>query len=150
MTPFHQIIALTRIGKIAQGVAHVVIGLTWLLTDSASRTAGIEWIEFITPHMIGWAWLITGVVAATIGIQPRRTRRLSQVGFGFLMFTPTVVGLYFLVGWVGYLIPWVEGGAPTGITTAASYMALAVNAGILARVALVCHRVLRRWEYEGE
>lgn len=145
MTPFHQIIGLTRIGKIAQGVAHVVIGLTWLLTDSATRTAGIEWVEFITPHMIGWAWLITGVVAATIGLQPRRTRRLSQVGFGFLMFTPTVVGLYFLVGWVGHLIPWVEGGAPTGITTAASYMALAVNAGILARVALVCHRVLRRW-----
>ena len=145
MTPFHQIIGLTRIAKVAQGVAHVVIGLTWLLTDSASRTAGIEWVEFITPHMIGWAWLITGVVAATIGLQPRRTCRLSQTGFGLLMFTPTVVGLYFLVGWVGHLIPSVEGGAPTGITTAASYAALAVNAGLMSRVTLICHRVLSRW-----
>ena len=61
------------------------------------------------------------------------------------MFTPTVVGLYFLVGWVGYLIPSVEGGAPTGITTTASYAALAVNAGLMSRVTLICHRVLSRW-----
>lgn len=141
-----QILGITRASKTVYGAGYIVLGLTWLLLPTQSRLAGIGWVGWLTPGMVGAAWILAGTFALTVALQPKRLQRLTTAVWLTLTALPGVLALYFLVAWVGFLLPWVTGGAERVIASAASYIVIAAGAAGMSRVSQVAHRVQSRWE----
>ena len=130
---------LTKVNSLAvqylrvKGLFYVVIGLTWLIFRSPSREAGLAWIDFLTANGVGVIWVGAGLISIIAGFS--RAQGVKRIGFFVLIVVPTLLGFYFLMSWVIYLLPSIdtEGYQRGGVTTA-SYWAFSASAYIMSRI----------------
>lgn len=115
----------------AAGVGHVLVGLSWLLTSSTAREAGVAWAG-LQPHTVGTAWVVVGVVVMLGGLAPR----LERVAWFLAITWPAMLSAAFGIAWAIWLLPGVAGGAHRGVATAASYALFAVLSWGLSRVSM--------------
>lgn len=116
-----------------KGSFYILIGLTWLFIQSPSRQASLAWSDHVTPIVVGALWIATGLVSVYSAYWG--SHRLKRVGFFALIITPTLLGFYFLISWIIYLIPFieVEGYQRAGASTAV-YWAYSVSAYVMSRI----------------
>lgn len=130
---------LTKVNSLAaqylrvKGFFYVVIGLTWLIFRSPSREAGLAWVDFLTSNGVGVIWVGAGLISIIAGFS--RTQGVKRIGFFVLIVVPTLLGFYFLMSWVIYLLPFIdtEGYQRGGVTTV-SYWAFSASAYIMSRI----------------
>lgn len=110
-----------------------LIGVTWFVFQSPSRLAGIEWIYGLDAPTVGAFWVLGGL--SSIVTSYLSNDDLRQFGWFMLIFVPTVMGAYFLISWILYLIPIgsLTGYGRGGITTI-SYWAFSASAYLMSRV----------------
>ena len=130
---------LTKVNSLAvqylrvKGLFYVVIGLTWLIFRSPSREAGLAWVDFLTSSGVGSIWLGAGLISMIAGFS--RVQGVKRVGFFVLIVVPTLLGFYFLMSWVIYLLPFIDSeGYQRGGVTTASYWAFSASAYIMSRI----------------
>lgn len=104
------------------GVTYAWLGLTWILTPTQTRLAGIEWAG-IAAHYVGLWWL-TGAAAILIGGALSRRPVCAGIGTALAVLTPLAVAALF--AWS------VAEGNARGWITAGSYAPYAVLAAWVA------------------
>lgn len=93
------------------GATYVWLGLTWIITPTPTRLAGIEWAG-LAGHIVG-AWWILGGLVSTIGGALSRNARYAGIGSAAAILTPLLVAALFA---------WSVGqGNTRGYITAGSY-----------------------------
>lgn len=130
---------LTKINGLAvqylrvKGFFYVVIGLTWLLFRSPSREAGLAWADFLTSNGVGVIWVGAGLISMIAGFS--KAQEVKRIAFFVLIVVPTLLGFYFLMSWVIYLLPFIhtQGYQRGGVTTV-SYWAFSASAYIMSRI----------------
>lgn len=124
-----------------KGMFIALIGLTWLVFQSPSRLAGIEWIGGLSSEMVGVIWIVGGLTAVSAGFHSNE--RLRRLGWFMLIFIPTVMGAYFFISWLLYIIPFesITGYDRGGITTL-SYWAFSASAYLMSRISLLSEGVI--------
>lgn len=146
LTPMTQILAIARVGMATYGIGYIVLGITWVILPMQSRISGIGWIGWLTPGTVGTAFMIVGTLSTCVAMAPRRLPRVAKIAWLALTAMPGILAAYFLVAWVGYLIPLVDSDAERGIASAASYLLIASGAAGMSRVSQIAHRLQDRWE----
>lgn len=116
-----------------KGLFLAMIGCTWVVFQSPSRLAGIEWIYGLDGTMVGALWIFGGLSAVVTSYF--RNQNLRQWGWFMLIFVPALVGAYFFISWILYLVPVasITGYGRGGITTI-SYWAFSASAYLMSRV----------------
>lgn len=116
-----------------KGLFYVLIGLTWVLFHSPSREAGLAWSNMLSSDLVGSIWIATGAIA--IGTAYFGSHSARRVGFFALIVTPTLLGFYFMISWVAYMLPFIQvTGYQRGGVNTASYWAYSVSAYVMARI----------------
>lgn len=117
-----------------KGAFYVFIGITWVIYSTSSRQAGLEWIPVVSDNAVGALWIFSGLVPAIASFLDNVL--LKRIGFFLLIVTPTLLGAYFLIAWIAYVIPSdpIGEGSSTGIITTASYWAYAMSAKIFSTI----------------
>ena len=84
---------------IIAGAHYVAIGASWVLIPSRARTAGVDWIPFLTPSVVGVIWVIAGafMVGGALGAPTRVALIVAQTW-------PLALGSYFGVAYVLWLV----------------------------------------------
>lgn len=116
-----------------KGFFYILQGLTWIVYYSPSREAGLAWINVLKPDIVGIAWVLAGALSLITSFVG--SERMKRLGFFALIVLPTILGFYFLISWLAYILPFivVEGYQRGGITTAV-YWAFAASAYLMARI----------------
>lgn len=124
---------LTNLYLLIVGLFYVLIGATWVLFQSPSRMAGIDWFNFLTSDMVGGVWVVSGLLSIIASF--RVSHPFKQLGFFMLILTPTLMGMYFFMSWLIYVLPWIsnQGYERAGVTTI-SYWTYSTAALIVARI----------------
>lgn len=116
-----------------KGLFYVLIGLTWVVVQSPSRLAGIEWLDILSPTGVGVIWIVGGFVPIIASYT--RADRLKQLGWFMLIFVSALFGAYFFISWLIYYLPFVEAeGYQRGAVTTVSYWAYSASAYIMALI----------------
>lgn len=116
-----------------KGMFLALIGVTWIVFQSPSRMAGIEWIGGLSSEMVGAVWIIGGLTGVAAGFH--NNERLRRLGWFMLIFVPAVMGAYFFISWILYILPFgtIAGYGRGGITTV-SYWAFSASAYLVSRI----------------
>lgn len=124
-----------------KGLFYVLIGATWIAFQSPSRLAGIEWLDVLTPTLVGLIWVVPGLISVISGFT--RSKAFHRLGWFFLIFIPAILGGYFFISWVIYLLPFIDapGYERAGITTV-SYWAYSASAYLMARISTLTASVV--------
>lgn len=75
------------------GCTYVWLGLTWIITPTPTRMAGIEWAG-LAGHYVGAWWILGGLVALAGGLLAARARWAGWGAFAAIV-TPLVVACLF-------------------------------------------------------
>ncbi len=145
-TPMSQILAIAKASMLTYGVGYIVLGITWIVLPTESRTSGIGWVGWLTPGAVGAAFVLVGAYAATVAVHRTRSLRITQISWLALTAMPGILSGYFLVAWIGYLIPVVESDAEKGIASTVSYLVIASGAAGMSRVSQIASRLQDKWE----
>lgn len=94
------------------GCVYIWLGLTWLVTPTQTRMAGIEWAG-LAAHFIGVWWIVGGAVTLAAGFFNGNTR---LIGFGAAAAVLTPLFVAGLFAWS------VAMGNGRGLITAGSYL----------------------------
>ena len=141
-----QILTIARVGMATYGIGYIILGITWIALPVQSRISGIGWVGWLTPGIVGAGFVIVAALAITNATISKRLPQLSKVTWLALTAMPGILAAYFLVAWVGYLLPMVESDAKRGIASTASYLLIAGGAAGMSRVSQIAHRLQDRWE----
>lgn len=125
---------VTLLWMALKGAAYIGVGLTWLLLPSQTRAEGIAWLEYVTPEVVGWLWIGAGLLGVVASRLRAPSVRFQQAGWAALIATPTIVGFYFFVAWLQFLLPGGHDGTSRGITTTIYAATFALSAYLMARV----------------
>ena len=115
------------------GGFYTAIGVTWVVTHSASREAGLIWINFLNSTTVGIIWVISGLLGIVSSCL--KLNKLNRIAFFFMIMVPGVLGFYFLVSWFLYVTPFIKvDGRPNTIVSTMSYWTIAASSYAMARV----------------
>lgn len=115
------------------GGFYTTIGITWIATHSPSRSAGLIWLDFLSPTKIGVLWIISGLLAVAASFF--KSNKLNRLAFFLMIMVPGVLGFYFLVSWFLYVTPFIEiDGKYNTIASTVSYWAIAASSYAMARM----------------
>lgn len=79
------------------GVFYVLIGLTYEVVNTPSRSAAFLWLpESITPQVLGLVWILGGSTAILIAVVSRSAPQIERVAFAALMFCPLLWTVIFM------------------------------------------------------
>ena len=109
-----------------KGMFYALIGATWIIFQSPSRLAGIEWLDILSPTMVGLMWLIPGV--ACMALSWIKSFKLHRVAWFLLILIPALLGGYFFISWALYFLPVNVPGYQRGGITTVSYWAYSASA----------------------
>lgn len=92
-----------------QGIGFLLISLTWIFDETASRLAGVAWLEeilefipwFTVDQKVGGLWLVTSILMILAGTRLScKWRKLENIAFTAAISVPILLGLIFLAAFL--------------------------------------------------